>query len=66
MLVLGTGFSESEQEGIPKNMEEVADDFWDFLVEFFSIHDVYNNRKVYLAGQSFAGIYIPAISHKIV
>ncbi|KAF4670819.1 hypothetical protein FOL47_001826 [Perkinsus chesapeaki] len=42
----------------------VAEDMYAFLVHLFDKHPEYN-RKFYITGESYAGHYIPAISHKI-
>ena len=59
----GTGFSPGPST--VKNEDDLAIqfiDFWRNFVDTFELH----NRKVYLTGESYAGMYLPYIaSHMI-
>ncbi|EER18452.1 conserved hypothetical protein [Perkinsus marinus ATCC 50983] len=57
----GTGFSKGSYD---HDEDGVAEDMYWFLVHLFTKHPEYN-RKFYIAGESYAGHFIPAISHKI-
>lgn len=43
----------------------VADDMLDFLQEFFDAHPEVATNEVYVTGESYAGHYVPAVSHRI-
>lgn len=56
----GTGFS-TQKSPAPKNEIEVAEQFLGFFKNFvdnFSLH----GKKVYIAGESYAGYYVPYIA----
>ncbi|KAI9311883.1 Alpha/Beta hydrolase protein, partial [Dichotomocladium elegans] len=55
----GTGFSYADHSGYMKNMEQVTDEFITFLDKFFGLFPHLKNYDTYLAGESFAGTYIP-------
>lgn len=57
----GTGFSEGDADS---GEEEVANDMLGFLIALFDALPQYN-RDFYVFGESYAGHYIPAITHKI-
>ena len=57
----GTGFSEGDADS---GEEEVANDMLGFLIALFDALPQYN-RNFYVFGESYAGHYIPAITHKI-
>jgi carboxypeptidase D len=61
---IGTGFSPAAK-GAPRkivNEEDVAKDFMAFWKNFMETFDL-NGRKVYIAGESYAGQYIPYIAY---
>lgn len=37
----------------------------DFLQEFFDAHPEVADNEVYVTGESYAGHYVPAVSHRI-
>lgn len=43
----------------------VADDMIDFLVDFFAAHPELASNPFYVTGESYAGHYVPAVSHRI-
>jgi carboxypeptidase C (cathepsin A) len=57
----GTGFSEGDADS---GEEEVSVDMLGFLIALFEALPQYN-RDFYVFGESYAGHYIPAITHKI-
>jgi cathepsin A (carboxypeptidase C) len=60
----GTGFSypitssDHDEAGVAKDM-------YDFLQQFFKEHTKYNKLPFYAFGESYAGHYVPAVTHKI-
>ena len=59
----GTGFSYGL--GMDHNETSVANDMYDFLQQFFTAHPKYSANPFYTFGESFAGHYVPAVTHKI-
>jgi cathepsin A (carboxypeptidase C) len=57
----GTGFSSGSND---HNEAEVADDMYSFLQAFFGFYPQYNTT-FFVFGESYAGHYVPAISHRI-
>ena len=43
----------------------VADDMLDFLQEFMAAHPELSNNDLYITGESYAGHYVPAVSHRV-
>ncbi|KAL4467104.1 hypothetical protein ABPG72_019314 [Tetrahymena utriculariae] len=63
---IGTGFSNIGTSDIPKTEEEIAKEIHDFILSFLQIYPKYVNRGFYIAGESYAGQYIPAIGSYII
>ena len=64
---VGTGFSyTSESSDLARSEQQVSDDFWEFLQYFFAQHPELGARDLYIAGESYAGHYVPAIGYRIV
>ena len=59
----GTGFSYGL--GMDHNEKGVAADMYDFLQQFFKAHDKYAHLPFYAFGESYAGHYVPAVTHQI-
>jgi cathepsin A (carboxypeptidase C) len=59
----GTGFSYGS--GRDSNEDQVATDMYDFLQQFFQAHVEYQPNKFFVFGESYAGHYVPAVTHKI-
>merc|ERR1712060_171480 len=57
----GTGFSEGSWD---HNEEGVAEDMYQFLQALFKAMPQYNGR-FFVTGESYAGHYIPAVTHRI-
>ena len=58
----GTGFS----YGVPDAAEKaVANDMYSFLQAFFQAHPQFQANPFFTFGESFAGHYVPAVTHKI-
>ncbi|CAE8600117.1 unnamed protein product [Polarella glacialis] len=62
---VGSGFSNANPVNWPNNSITAADDSHAFLQVFFTEFRQYN-KDVFIAGESYAGHYIPALSHAIV
>ncbi|KZT30601.1 alpha/beta-hydrolase [Neolentinus lepideus HHB14362 ss-1] len=60
---VGTGFT----KGTPNihNEDELADQFYGFLQQFFSVFSELATKKLYITGESYAGFYIPYIATRI-
>jgi carboxypeptidase D len=59
---VGTGFSYVSTSGYTKTLEQAADEVVYFLQRFTEVYPEYkrgNGIDVYIAGESFAGQYIP-------
>jgi len=61
---VGTGFS-FPTKSIPKSMDQVAADFAIFLTNFFDVFPHLKRNVIYIAGESFAGTYIPYIARDV-
>ncbi|KAK9455859.1 Alpha/Beta hydrolase protein [Dipodascopsis uninucleata] len=62
---LGTGFSFVDTDSYLHELSEMSDDFMVFLDKFFDIFPQYLDDDLYIAGESFAGMYIPYIADSI-
>jgi carboxypeptidase C (cathepsin A) len=61
----GTGFSPPSLD-IVANEREMAEYMYAFLQGFLKTYPVYKNSPFFITGESYAGHYIPALSHAIV
>ena len=59
----GTGFSYGS--GMDHNEDGVATDMYDFLQQFMKTHSKYAKLPFFAVGESYAGHYVPAVTHKI-
>jgi len=59
----GTGFSWGT--GYDHNEDTVAADMYDFLQQFYRNHQQYKQNPFYVVGESYAGHYVPAVTHKV-
>jgi len=48
-----------------KNETAIAEDFYTFLTKFIAKYPKYENRNMFITGESYAGHYIPRISSYI-
>lgn len=63
---VGTGFSfVDKDEGYAKNEVDVGNDLYSALLQFFTLFPNLQQNKFYVTGESYAGKYVPAISHTI-
>lgn len=62
---VGSGFSYTDSEGYAKDMGDVATDMYTALVQFFKLFPWLRKNEFFIAGESYAGRYIPAIGNTI-
>ncbi|XP_065897205.1 probable serine carboxypeptidase CPVL isoform X2 [Dysidea avara] len=63
---VGTGFSFADSdEGYSRNEQQVADNLYECLQQFFLVFDDYQKNDFYITGESYAGKYVPALAYKI-
>ncbi|KAI8063749.1 Alpha/Beta hydrolase protein [Gongronella butleri] len=62
---VGTGFSVSDGGGYMRGMDQVAEEFTVFMEKLFEIFPEMQEQELYLAGESFAGTYIPYFAERI-
>ncbi|CAJ1939585.1 unnamed protein product [Sphenostylis stenocarpa] len=63
---IGTGFSvASTPEEIPKDINGVAKHLFAAITRFVQLDPVFKHRPIYIAGESYAGKYIPTIGYYI-
>ncbi|DAZ95248.1 TPA: hypothetical protein N0F65_002360 [Lagenidium giganteum] len=60
-----TGFSVGSNDEVDATEESVRENIYWFLQEFLKKHPEFLERPLYLAGESYAGHYIPATAHYI-
>ncbi|XP_021494136.1 lysosomal protective protein [Meriones unguiculatus] len=58
----GVGFSYSEDKMYVTNDTEVAQNNYEALKDFFRLFPEYKDNKLFLTGESYAGIYIPTLA----
>ena len=59
----GTGFSYGT--GLDHDEDGVAKDMYDFLQQFLQEHTQYQENDFYAFGESYAGHYVPAVTHQV-
>ena len=63
---VGTGYSFTDDErGYSMDQNSVADNLYEFLLQFYQIFSEYRNNDLYLSGESYAGKYVPALGYKL-
>ena len=63
---IGTGFSHSSVDDMSQTEDDVATNMLTFYKTFFTqLYPEFQNRELYISGESFAGNYIPHIAHKL-
>ena len=62
---VGAGFSFHEAEDPPSTQSEVADDLYEFLLQFFALFPAYRQNDFYAFGESYAGKWVPTICKRI-
>ncbi|RHY80597.1 hypothetical protein DYB31_006105 [Aphanomyces astaci] len=62
----GVGFSQPVLNDTDYNDNFTTNRAYEFLAEFYAKYPRYKNREFYITGESYAGIYIPFLVHKLV
>lgn len=62
---IGTGFSTVDERGYDKDINSSTNNMVQFLIRFMQTHDSFMGRDLYIAGESFAGVYIPNLAQAI-
>ncbi|CAG9784174.1 unnamed protein product [Diatraea saccharalis] len=63
---VGAGYSFTESnDGYVHNMDECSEQLYGALQQFLEIFPEHRHAPLYLAGESYAGHFIPALAHKI-
>ncbi|KAJ7521176.1 hypothetical protein O6H91_19G041400 [Diphasiastrum complanatum] len=63
---VGSGFSIAENdEDVPTNQDQAASHLYSALLSFFESHQSFRQRPFFIAGESYAGKYVPALGHHI-
>eukprot|EP00755_Sulcionema_specki_P006334 Sspe_Gene.35172::Locus_17055_Transcript_1_1_Confidence_1.000_Length_1640::g.35172::m.35172/K09645/CPVL; vitellogenic carboxypeptidase-like protein len=62
---VGAGFSYTEADGYCENEDQVAENLYALLEQFYSIFTELQHVPLYITGESYGGHYVPAISYKI-
>ncbi|KAM3217510.1 hypothetical protein P3L10_026953 [Capsicum annuum] len=61
---IGTGFSiASRPEEIPRIQHDVAKHIFIAMKEFVGLDKLFENRPIYVTGESYAGKYVPAFGY---
>jgi len=62
----GVGFSFSKTSSdLTTNDTQTAEDNFNFLVNFFKAYPEYQANDFYIAGESYAGIYVPMLAERV-
>ncbi|KAK3996741.1 putative carboxypeptidase KEX1 precursor [Cladorrhinum sp. PSN332] len=62
---VGTGFSYVDTDSYVHELDEMANQFVVFLEKWFNLFPEYEHDDLYIAGESYAGQYIPYIARAI-
>lgn len=63
--LVGTGFSFTDPAGLAHTEDQVAENMFEFLQQFFAMFKELSKNDFYLTGESYAGKWIPAIGNRI-
>jgi len=61
---VGVGFSYSDTQ-FPLNDTQTAEDNYAFLLSFFAAYPEYASNPFFVAGESYAGVYVPTLVQQI-
>ncbi|ORZ07908.1 Alpha/Beta hydrolase protein [Absidia repens] len=62
---VGTGFSFANGDGLMSSMTQIAEEFTTFLDKFMDVFPSLKEQDLYLAGESYAGTYIPYFADRM-
>ncbi|XP_031352306.1 venom serine carboxypeptidase-like [Photinus pyralis] len=62
---VGTGFSFTNDGGYLENEVDIGKQLYEALLQFFKLFPNLQKNEFYISGESYAGKYVPAISHTI-
>lgn len=62
---VGSGFSFTDDAGLTKNSTQVGEQLYEGLVQFYNLFPWLQRNPMYIAGESYAGKYIPSIGYQI-
>ncbi|KAI1142531.1 alpha/beta-hydrolase [Hypoxylon sp. FL0543] len=62
---VGTGYSYADTNSYVHELDEMANQFVTFLEKWYKLFPEYEHDDIYIAGESFAGQYIPYIAKAI-
>ncbi|KAK5644823.1 hypothetical protein RI129_006123 [Pyrocoelia pectoralis] len=62
---VGTGFSFTNDDGYLENQTQIGEQLYEALLQFFELFPHLRSNDFFVAGESYAGKYVPAISHTI-
>lgn len=62
---VGFSYSNTPSDYLNANDTRTADDAFQFLVQWFADFPEYAQYKFYIAGESYAGIYVPTLADRI-
>jgi len=62
---IGTGYSRGDEKNYAKDQYEARKIFGIFLVKFYEKYPEFKNKRLYIAGESYAGHYIPHFAEYI-
>lgn len=62
----GVGFSKGKRESLVASDSSVAQDNYNAMVKFFEKFPELKDNDFYIAGESYAGIYIPRLAQEII
>jgi hypothetical protein len=63
---VGTGYSHAAITHLNTNEDEVAENMAKFMINFLEKYPQLQGHDFYITGESYAGHYVPAISHNFV
>lgn len=63
---VGAGFSYTTNDGYVTNEDEVAQNLYSCLSQFYSVFPDLKQNEFFITGESYGGHYVPAIAAKIV
>jgi len=62
---VGTGYSYCDADGYVTNLTDLSRQFAAGLLHFFQLHPEYKPCQLFISGESYAGVYVPAIAAHI-